>query len=550
MEVNEHRLKATAEVAPELVEREVRLLCQMKPEGKVLRLIEKHPEATGILLLAHKKEPLAAAILGAPEPDQDMLVASYLFSTTGTEVEQWTQAVARHPGPIALFQRRCAALPYQGLFSYLGATPSLQPEARHIYGQWLDEVLALPVISQSDERMQSRLNFAATCGPEVRRRLASDPAFRENFLEAIWPRFRESMIDLTQSQGKDSQDVFAYCGGEPLVWDFFKREDSATLFKQVGMEAVLLLEGRDALRPDIQKVVVPMWSKGILELPQRLQRFQDNRDFLTLVRLLQDEADWPLLNGACIQLEQKQEQWPAEAAYFAGLSKSALNKEIHPEAPSMIPGAALFSLGARFLDGRRVGAGDWLGAGLDVVDFAVVIASVGTSEVLTTAAKAGIKQTLRTAAEESAEKIAGRTLKDLSERKSTEWTQGLVNEALTRLPGQVREAVVRAGVVDITEPVKAGFQLSRNLGMGREPFKSLSGMEARLFMRQDGRVFINFTNVITNPSPAASFLTRTIENGVLQSSPVEDSATEAAALLHQWKEDVSAWWTGHATGQF
>lgn len=547
--VNERRLKATDEVASDLMEKELRLLCQMQPKQRVLRLIEKHPEAAGILLLAHRTDALAAAILGAPEPDQDMLVASYLFCITGTDVEDWTRSVARHPGPIALFQRRCAALPYQGLFSYLGTTSTMQPEAREIYGKWLDEVLALPVLAQSDERMHSRLSFAATCGSEVRKRLQNDAAFRQSFLKDIWPRFRDSMIHLTQAQGEDSQDVFVFCGGESLVWDFFKRQDSELLFRQVGMDAVLLLEGTNALHPDVQKIAIAMWAKGILDLPQRMQQYQSNAHFLALVRLLQEETDWPLLNAVCLRLEERGPQWPAEAAYLEGLSKSALKKDIHPTEPSIIPGAALVSLGARFLDGRRAGAADWLGAGFDAADIVFACVTLGGSKALTTAAKGAIQQTLRTTARGSIEKITGSTVKALSKKQSTEWTQDLVQEALKMLPDKVRKTIIKTGCVEITAPVKTGFQLSRNLGLGRNPFKKLTGMEPRVFMRQDGRVFINFTSVITKPSPAASFLTRTLENGVLQTPPVEEGADKAAALFLQWKEDVSAWWSGHATGQ-
>lgn len=562
-EANERRLQATAEVAPDLVEKELRLLCQMRPEGKVLRLIEKHPETAGVLLLAYKKEALAAAILNAPESEQDMLVASYLFSTTGTEVDEWTQAVARHPGPIALFQRRCAALPYHGLFAYLGTTFTMQTEAREIYGKWLDEVLALPVMEQSDERMHSRLSFAATCGSEVRSRLQSDPAFRQSFLKQIWPRFRDSMVHLTQAQGKDSQDVFLFCGGEPLVWDFFKRQDSELLFRQVGMDAVLLLEGSYALHPDVQKAAIAMWSKGILDLPQRMREYQSNTHFLALVRLLQEEGDWPLLNAVCLRLEEKSSEWTAEVAYLGGVSKSALKKELHPTEPSIIPGAALLSLGARFLDGRRAGLNEWLDAGVDTVDAFITVGAVvaaaptggaslgglAAKEAAKQAGKKAIQQTLRTTAKASVEKLAGRALKDLSKKQSTEWTQDLAQEALKILPDTVRQSMIKAGCVEITTPVKTSFQLSRNLGLGRSPFNKLTGLEPRVFMRQDGRVFINFTNVITNPSPAASFLTRTLENGMLRSPPVEEGAGKAAAMFQQWQEDVSAWWIGHATGQ-
>jgi len=570
--VNERRLQATDEVAPELVEKELRLLSQMQPKAKVLRLLEEYPETAGILLLAFRKDALASAILGAPKSDQEMLVASYLFCTTGTEVDDWTKAVTRHPGPISLFQKSCAALPYHGLFSYLAASSPLQPDSREIYGKWLDEVLAYSIIKASDERLHSRLSFAATCGPEVRRRLQGDPEFRQNFLESIWPRFRDSMIDLTQSEEKDSQDVFMYCGGEPLIWDFFKRPDSKILFCKAGMDAVLLLEGPDSLRAELQKSATAMWMKGNLDLPVIMLEYQGNAHFLDIAMRLQAEKDWSMLNAVCLRLNQKGQQWPGEVAYLAGLRMPALQKEIQTKEPSIIPGAALVSLGARFVDGRRVGVNEWLGAGLDTVDLvttyvavaAVPVTGGGSIGVLAakeaakeaakkTAKKAteyAIQQTLRATAKEGVEKLTGRAIKDLTKKQSTEWTQDLALEALKILPDRVRKTMIQTGLVEITAPVKTGFQLSRNLGLGREPFKKLTGLEARVFMRQDGRAFINFTNVIMKPSPAAAFLTRTLENGVLQSPPIEEGASKTAALSHQWKEDVSAWWTGHATGQF
>ena len=68
-------------------------------------------------------------------------------------------------------------------------------------------------------------------------------------------------------------------------------------------------------------------------------------------------------------------------------------------------------------------------------------------------------------------------------------------------------------------------------------------------MRRDGRVFINFAGALTQPSPAASFLTRTIENAGLSSDPAKDVAGEVGRALLEWKENISAWWSGLATGQ-
>lgn len=548
-EVNQQRLEATQSVAPELVVKEVHLLRALKPKGKLLRLLEEHPEASGLVLLAFERERLASAIVDAPEADRGMLVASYLFCTDAKEVDEWTAAVQRHPRLIAELQRQCAALPFHGLFAYL-STMRL-PEARDLYGKWLDEVLAPAVISQSDDALSSRLDFAAGAGAGLRLRLDGDPDFRKDFAQLIWPRFRDCIIRLSREQGGNA-DIFYLCGGEPLIWDFFRRADAVTLFQNAGMDAVTMLCGDHALHSDVQKTVAALWAKGVLDLPQRIQHYQDNTSVRSLV-MRHGESDWPLLNAVCLRLDQKNADWPQEASYLAKLSESALRKEIHPVEPSIIPGAALVSMVGKFLDGRRTNSADWLGAGFDVVDLVTLGAAIevtGSAKVAALARKA-VQQTLKTGARESLEKLTGRTLKQLArESADGEWTQALAKQALEKLPKDIRQALVKGLTVDITDPVKAGFNISRRLGFGREPFKKLTGMEARVFMRQDGRAFINLTHLLTQPSPAARFLTRTAENSALQSEPVEQAAHSAAPALRQWKEDVAAWWSGHATGQF
>jgi hypothetical protein len=253
-------------------------------------------------------------------------------------------------------------------------------------------------------------------------------------------------------------------------------------------------------------------------------------------------------------LREKGAEWPQDAKYLSGLPIDTLSKEMNPKEPSIIPGAGLANLVGKALDGRRVGPKDWMGAGIDVVDFVMIgaiVLSDGTATPLVSAGRKALQQTLKTGARESREKLAGRALRQLgTESANVEWTQALGKKAMESLPNQIRQAIIEGGMVDITRPVKTGFELSRSLGLGREPFKKITGMEARVFMRQDGRVFINFTNVLIQPKPAVSFLTRTLENKAFQAMPVEQGSRGTLSALQQWQEDVSAWWSGHATGQF
>lgn len=541
--VNRKRIEATDSVAPELLEKELRLLCTLQPEGKVVRILEDHPESSGLLLLATEPADVATIIMDAPASEQETLLASYWHCTNGTVVRQWTDVVRRHRSLIAFFQQKCGAIPYQSIFAYQESMRVA--EAREIYAQWLEDVLAPAVLSQSDETLSSRLHFVTTSGGSLRRRLEGDSAFRKTFAAEVWPRFREAMVHLCQNNPAQ-EDVFYLCGGEPLVWEFFQREDATRLFKQVGMEAVILLCGPDALHMDVRSVVAAMWAQGILDLPQAMQRYQKDAHFRELVSMLSAPSDWPLLNGVCKRLNDSEASWTSDAAYLSRLSKRALEKEVHAVEPSSSPGAALFSLAERFLDGRRVGFQEVFGAGMDVFDLASVAATGGGVLV----AKKALQQTLKSGVKEGLEKLTGRTIKELGkDAPRAEWSQALAKKAMAQLPGSIQKTMVKGGLVDITSPIKAGFDLSRRLGLGLEPFKKVSGLDARVFMRRDGRVFINFAGALTQPSPAASFLTRTIENAGLNSEPAKDVAGEVGRALLEWKENISAWWSGLATGQ-
>ncbi|MEI7776307.1 MAG: hypothetical protein WCK17_16205, partial [Verrucomicrobiota bacterium] len=447
-------------------------------------------------------------------------------------------------------QRQCAALPFQGLFTYLSSMRHLK--ARELYGKWLDEVLAPSIITKSDDALFSRLEFVGRTGKPLRKKLEEESKFRKDFADIIWPRFRDCIVDISHEQAGNA-DIFFLCGGEPLIWDFFCRPDSVKLFHNAGMDSVTMLCGDRALHPDVQETVAALWVKGILDLPEQIQNYQGDANFRALVRRYGTDQ-WPLLNGVCLRLNQKAADWPQEARYLATLSETALPKEIHPVEPGCIPGASLFSMVGKFLDGRRVDPTDWLGSGFDVLDLVTLGMAIEFTGPIKGGAEVARKlaqQTLKTGAKEGLEKLTGKTMKQLALGKAEgEWTQVLAKEALEKLPKDIRQAIIKGGIVDVTDSVKAGFKISQQLGLGREPFKKLTGMEARVFMRQDGRVFITFTHLLAKSTPAAYFLTRTFENGIIQTPPVKGVAVGAALALQQWKEDVAAWWSGHATGQF
>ena len=567
--VNRQRLEKTASLAPELVREEVRLLASLSPSPLLSRLLETHPECTGLVLLAADRPALASAIMDAPAADQGMLIASYLFCTDNAEVDQWTGVVRRHAPIIATLQRRCAALPYQGLFAYL--TTMRQPEARAIYGQWIDDVLTPAMLENSDDVLSSRMDFVGNTGNSLREKLEDVEAFRREFMPGVWPRLREAMVRLSREQAHGG-DIYFLCGSDPKIWDFFRRTDAEKLFRSVGMTAVSALSEGGVADSAVRQAIVALWTDDIQDLPESLLSFQSDGNFCSLVGKLAKDEDRSLLNGACLRLHKKGADWPKEAVYLAKLSPAGLRRELHPTEPGVIPGAAMCSLVSKFIDGRRTSGTDWLGASMDAVDLVCLVGTMGGSAVVTESGAMIVKeggrtmldkmskesatrvwqQTLRTSAEASVEKLTGRTVRELGrDGADLELAQVIGKEALRYSPELVRDTLIKGGLVEVSGAVRAGFRVTRSLGLDRRAFKMLTGMEARLFMRQDGRVFINLTRAtLLKRSPAAIFMTNFLEDQVEDSEMVKHVKDDSATRLREWRENASAWWSGNATGQF
>jgi hypothetical protein len=121
----------------------------------------------------------------------------------------------------------------------------------------------------------------------------------------------------------------------------------------------------------------------------------------------------------------------------------------------------------------------------------------------------------------------------------------------------VRSAIGKATTFEITRPVQFMFRYS---GLNRETVKRSTGLEARLFMRGDAKVFVRLTNVANAVvgSRSAAFFERTAQDLALgmafESQPGQEIVHEGINLLasareqlRAWKQNVSAWWLLHAS---
>jgi len=574
LEVNQKRLDITQEMAPELVSEELRLLKDLAPP-LIQQFIKEFPEAAGLLIISNDPASLVETIRRNSGEIQPWLINSFLLTVDGQSIAQWTEAVARHGPQVAFLQQYYPALPWRPLFAL--ETQMLNPKAKELYGKWLDEILAVEILKRSADVVTSRVMFALSSSEEVINRLESNQGgFRDKFIhgpegnQGIWPRLREAAIKIQRDQ-PDGTDILQYCYLDPLLLDFFHRPDSKELFEIAGYDAAEILCGENKVNAALEPLIVSMWKAGHLDLPRHIVQFHNNGHFLGLLDSLKKRENWGLLNDACRRLQEKGDGWSKEASYLAKFNEKVLRQELHSKEPSIIPGAAMFSLCQKWHDGRRIGAADLAFAALDAVDIVLIpvgIATGGSSVAMTAPLKAAgkkavgeiaenmaesvikkhgrkaLQQTLRTGSRESAEKLAKESIGVLGKQNP----RGPIFEAFSKLPAEIQKATAKGLQIDITGPVKSGFAISKKMQVGGDPFRKVLHLEPRLFMRPDGRVFINLLNVAAAPrSPVTLCLARnTTEFAAIEALPMEQIA-EAA---YSWEEQVSAWWVGHATGQF
>jgi hypothetical protein len=191
-------------------------------------------------------------------------------------------------------------------------------------------------------------------------------------------------------------------------------------------------------------------------------------------------------------------------------------------------------------------------------------AGKGAAKVGVSAAEKGMDQLLVTTLRNTSLKLAEKQLtrsvaEKLTARELVHWA---ATEALSDLNRAVREALVRSSTIEVTGPVRFLFTYS---GVGRRSWKVLTGLEVRLFMRRDARVFIRVANVPKAVLGArmAGYLEDTaknlLEGSVSESEPVKHDKEQVggavqtlprgADQLEVWQKNVSAWWLLHASGR-
>src|SRR5207244_1700303 len=107
-----------------------------------------------------------------------------------------------------------------------------------------------------------------------------------------------------------------------------------------------------------------------------------------------------------------------------------------------------------------------------------------------------------------------------------------VTGLLSEMQGTFRKAAAGATAVEITARVRFFY---RSSNAGRESFMRLTELEARVFMREDGRVFVRLDRLAC--AAAQSYLNRCAK---ALADPAEGASAGEGQDL-DWKRNLSAW---------
>jgi len=557
VELNEEWFGIQREENPARHSRQVALLHRLGKYPELSGFLVAHPETAG-LLAGTDDPPRIAGTFPDTAPDYDLIAACYVQHAAPDDAARLGEALARHRDLILDFRRR-GLIGVEVIFMFDRDAPAVDA-----YDLWLRETLE-PHAEWSADELSSFANLAMRHGPDLRRRMRGAPEFSSRFRGDLWP-------ELVRVASRD-QNMFEKYLDDTRVWDLLLLEQGEQLLRGSGLLAVDLLYGyreigHDPYPEGLRDRVAQLLLRGDERTIHALLRYRTEALFHKLIsRPLTTDA----LRAALGRLYQAGPGYPELLAKFDRLSDTALTEEVGPPSSGLIVWIpfyyTVYEVPKKLIQGRDPSAMDWFSAIADPAFLVIDITSGGGSKaVRETVSKGG-----RTVMEKGAEKVWVTTLRNtglelarnqlgkevvegLGERELAGWT---VTQTLSGVQQAVRDAMGRATTFEITKPVQFMYRYS---GVGREAWRRWAGMEARLFMRGDARVFVRLSNVAgaVVGSRTAAFFDRTAKDlaigAVAESEPgqnvIEASARgvlSAKEQLGQWRRQVSAWWMLNST---
>lgn len=544
-ELNRHYLKLVQDDDPEKYQRHISSLMRLGDKsysGTVTSVLKQSPEIAGLLGASAEISrdgpiQIAKSLLKDVRRRQTILNLYAIYAVADDAVMLARLLNNEQTLVLRLYDRGAwAAIPW------LIDVPD-HLEARQTYLQWVREVLESALKSPDDEALDSTLVMMSIHAATVRELLTNDKRFRDDFWAKWWPTFSREL----EAAAKD-EEHWGEVVGDPRIWSFFSRfEDrGAAAWKSRGWPAIELL--MDEHYAPCRKQVFQVLEKGD-ELALRSLLDEELRRRPLFVGLLQRSLPAGSMAKALEVLWLRRTEASSLLDYWARLSDEALIEELGPPPEGPITWLPLYSveyLVRKWSQGRNIEGWDWVGAALDLA-FLVPEIMTGSGGSLRPLPRL-LRQVTREAVESVGTAAAESSVRQ-AVRKLGPW-------GLRQLYHSSRKTLARHAAQSAQTEITQAVRLTLgNSGLGRSTFQRLTELEARIFMRADGVVGVDFPRLVAENKLFAIFLRETAINagidGVDDIPGVEEAiqtGVEAirrgADQLQAWKTHASAWWFG------
>lgn len=550
---------------PNGLKRQLKLLAELGKHPTLQRFLVEHPEAAGLLAASDDPEQIAAG-LGSDNDEYPLVAGVYVQHASPHDASEVAAALERNRDLIVALQRR-GLIGCEVLFLFDRKNPSAE-----VYESWLREAIEAKSAG-SDVDFASFVNLVMRHGRPIRRRLRDDESFRLRFRDELWPRL--------QRAAASEHGTFELYLDEDRIWDLVALDNGEELLKRCGLLPIDLLFGYPEIdhppypRPLHNKIVQVLLRREDRTI-QALMKFRGEPQFH---QLLARDLSSDTVSAALSQLFNAGPNYPERLALYARLSDAALADEVGPPASGIITWVPFYytvwEVPKKLLQGREPTGMDLFSAVVDPVFLVFDVFSGGTTaagrKALLVGGKEATEVAARKLAEKGSEKLFVTTLRDtglelarkqvgkevaekMSEKELLNWT---ITGTMSEMQQAVRSAIGKATTFEITRPVQFMFRYS---GLDRETVKRFTGLEARLFMRGDAKVYVRLANVAGTVvgSRSAAFFERTAQDLSLgtafESEPGQEivhggikQAISAKEQLRAWQQNVSAWWLLNAS---
>lgn len=565
VQLNSEWFAIQAEENPEGLKLQFKLLAELGKHPALGRFIAEHPETAGLLAAADDPVSIAESF-GSENDDYQILAGLYVQHSAPRDAADIALALKVNRDLICDLRKR-GLLGCEALFIYEREGPNSEA-----YESWLRETLQSRSAG-SDSEFASFVNLALRHGSNLRDRLRNDD-FRRRYQSELWPK----LIRATNGE----HGAFEFYLDETRIWDLMALDDGEELLKRCGLISIDLLYGYPESPPYpkfLHKKIIQVLLRREGLVIQALDKYRREKQFH---QLMQRDLSSDTLSAALTQLFNAGPNYPEKLALYDRLTNQALADEVGPPATGIVTWVpfyyTIYEVPKKLLQGRDPTGMDLFSAAVDplflVVDIFTAGGATAGRKVLVAGGKEATEKAVEKLAEKGAEKVFVTTVretglelarkhvgKEIAEKmREKELGNWMVTGTLSEMQQAVRSTVGKATTFEITKPVQFMFQYSR---LGRESWKRFTGMEARLFMRGDAKVYIRLTKVAgvagaVVGSRSAAFLTRTAQDltigSAVESEPGQDvlhagvkKVISAKDQIRTWQQNVSAWWLLNAS---